>query len=210
MRYFREKLSSNSLKERIIYSVILFFVLFFGAMFISYFLLPEGLLKNKNPLQSWDTSDNTLILTLQIFFYNLLSVLAIVLASLFGQKKESEANYLSIGYVAFFTLISINGLVLGTWSFSVESEAVPLLGRITRTFDLVHRAGLWEMMGQLLVTCAIAHIATVLTSGKNTVTRKIREIRLKNSEKAALMVGIVFILIGAVIESISINIFGIS
>ena len=205
MSYFREKLSSNNLTERIIGTAILFFILFFGAMFISYFLLPEGLLKNKNPLQSWETSDNTLILTLQIFFYNLLSVLVIALASLFGNKKASDANYLSFGYMAFFALISVNGIVLGTWSFSVESEAVPLLGRITRTFDLVHRAGLWEMTGQLLITCANAHIATVLTSGKETATRNIRKIQLTNSEKAALMVGIVFILIGAIIESISIN-----
>jgi len=208
MRYFRKKLSSNHLKERIIGTAILFFILFFGAMLISYFLLPEGLLKNKNPLQSWETSDNTLILTLQIFFYNLLSVLVIALASLFGNKKASDANYLSFGYMAFFALISVNGIILGTWSFSVESEAVPLLGRITRTFDLVHRAGLWEMTGQLLITCAIAHIVTVLTSGKETATRNIREIRLANSEKTALMVGIVFILIGAVVESISINTLG--
>jgi hypothetical protein len=208
MNYFRKKLSSSSLKERIFGTSILFFVIFFGAMFISYFLLPEGLLKNKNPLQNWETSDNTLILALQIFFYNLLSVLVIVLASLFGNKKESEVNYLSVGYIAFFALISINGIVLGTWSFSVESEAVPLLDRITRTFDLVHRAGLWEMMGQLLITCATAHIATILTSGKNTVARTVREIRLTNPEKTALMAGIVFILIGAVIESIAINTLG--
>lgn len=208
MNYFRKKLSSSSLKERIFGTSILFFVIFFGAMFISYFLLPEGLLKNKNPLQHWETSDNTLILALQIFFYNLLSVLVIVLASLFGNKKESEVNYLSVGYIAFFALISINGIVLGTWSFSVESEAVPLLDRITRTFDLVHRAGLWEMMGQLLITCATAHIATILTSGKDTVTRTVREIRLTNPEKAALMAGIVFIMIGAVIESIAINTLG--
>ncbi len=96
----------------------------------------------------------------------MLSVLVIVLGSLFGQKKELEANYLSIGYLAFFVLICQNGVVLGTWSFSMAGAAVPLLDRIARTFDLAHRAGLWEMMGQLLITCSVAHIATVLTSGK--------------------------------------------
>lgn len=205
MGYFRKKLSSNSLRKRIIWTVVLFFTVFFGIMILSYFLLPEGLLKNKNPLQSWETSDSILILTLQVFIYNLLSVLIISLASLFGNKKANEDNYFSVGYIAFFTLISINSIVLGTWSFSVESEAVPLIERIIGTFDIARRAALWEMMGQLLVTCAIAHIATIRSSGKNTVTRNIREIRLTNPEKAALLLGIIFMLIGALVESISIN-----
>lgn len=204
MGYLRNKLSSNSLSERIIWTAGLFLVIFFGILLTSYFLLPEGLLKNKNPLQSWNTSDHTLILALQIFFYNLLSVLIIFLASLFAQKKASEANYLSVGYMAFFTLISINSIVLGTWSFSVEREAVPLIDRMIGTFDIVHRAGLWEMAGQLLITCAIAHISMIRSSGSDTITRNIREIRLVNSEKAALLIGIIFMLIGAVVESNSI------
>lgn len=190
-----------------IFTCLLLLILFFGVMIISYLLLPEGLLKNKNPLQSWETSGNTVIFTMQIFFYNMLSVLVIFLGSLFGQKKEQDKNYLSVGYIAFFGMICINAIVLGTWSFSVESEAVPLLNRITRTFDLFHRAGLWEMTGQLLITCSLAHIATVLTSGKNTITRKIREINLSRSEKLLLVLGFALMMIGAVVESIAINVF---
>ncbi|ROR23981.1 hypothetical protein EDD66_112112 [Mobilisporobacter senegalensis] len=205
MSYIRKKLSSNSLQERILFSLMFFLILFFGTTVISYFILPEGFLKNKNPLQSWNTSNNTLILIFQIFFYNMLSVLVIVLGSLFGQKKESETNYLSVGYLAFFMLIFQNGIVLGTWSFSMAGPAVPLLDRIIRTFDIAHKAGLWEMMGQLLITCSIAHIAVILTNGKKTVTRKVRDIRLTKGEKMVLMTGIVFMLAGAIIEGIAIN-----
>lgn len=204
-KFFREKLSSNSLKQRVLFSMLFFLMLFLGVVVISYFFLPEGLLKSKNPLQNWETSNNTFTLTLQIFFYNMLSVLVIVLGSLFGQKKEVEANYLSIGYLALFTQFCINGVVLGTWSFSMTSEAIPLLERIVRTFDLTHRAGLWEMLGQLLITCAVAHIATVLSSGKNTVTRKIRDIQLTTAEKIVLATGFALMLIGAIIESFAIN-----
>ena len=172
MKYLREKLSSKNLKERICWSVVLMLLLFFGVTILSYFLLPEGLLKNRHPLQNWAASGNTIVLTLQIFFYNMLSVLVIFLGSLFGTKKEQETDYFSYGYLAFFALICVNGVVLGTWSFSVESESVSLSGRILRTFDLAHRAGLWEMTGQLLIACSAAHIATILTSGKNTVTKK--------------------------------------
>ncbi|SHI22688.1 hypothetical protein SAMN02745823_03626 [Sporobacter termitidis DSM 10068] len=205
MSYLRQKLSSNSLKERLSFTILLFIILFFGIMTISYFLLPEGILKNKNPLQNWETSDNTVILTMQIFFYNMLSVLMIAFASLFGKKKESDANYLSIGYLVLFAQICINGIVVGTWSFSLGGEAIPFLNRITRTFDLVHRAGLWEMMGQLLITCSLAHISTVLTSGKNTTIQKITDIHLKKDEILVSIIGFALMSAGAVIESIAIN-----
>ena len=205
MKYIRERLSSENIRERILGTIALFLMLFFGVMVASYYLLPEELLKNKNPLQGWETSGNTLILTMQIFFYNMISVFVIILGSLFGQKKTYERDYLSIGYTAFFTLICINAVTLGTWSFSVEREAVSLMSRITGTFNIFHRAGLWEMMGQLLITCATAHIATVLTSGKETVTKKIKDIRLAKSEKTVFVGGITLMLMGAVIESIGIN-----
>lgn len=205
LKYFRGKLSSDSIKERLLFTFLLFLILFFGVVIISYLFLPEGFLKNKNPLQNWRTSSNTFILTLQIFFYNMLSVLVIICSSLFGKKKEVETSYLSVGYLTFFTLIFINGIVLGTWSFSMGSAAVPLLFRIARTFDLAHRAGLWEMMGQMLITCAVAHLSLIFTSDKNTVTRKTKDIHLKKSEKIVLIVGFALMLIGAIVESIAIN-----
>lgn len=205
MRYLHKKLSGESMKERIYCTSILFLILFFSLTVISYFILPEGLLKNKNPLQSWETSDNTFILTMQIFFYNLLSVLIIVLSSLFGTKKEGDANYLSFGYQAFLTLASVNAVVVGTWSFSVGDESVCLPARLLRVFDLAHRGGLWEMAGQLLIACSAARIATVLISGKSTVTKKIRDIRLSKPERITFVIGISLMLIGAIVESNSIN-----
>ncbi|MDI9469896.1 MAG: hypothetical protein QM296_06795 [Bacillota bacterium] len=205
MKFLREKLASDRLQERLIWTAVLFFATFFGTVVLSYFFLPEGLLKNKNPLQNWAESDSTLILGLQIFAYNLLSVFIISLASLFGSKKENEAGYLSTGYAAFFTLVIINSVVLGTWSFSVESEAVPLLERIISTFDLSRRAALWEMLGQLLITCANAHIAVVLSSGRNTVKRSFREIRWSRGEKAALLLGLILMLAGAAVEGMAIH-----
>jgi uncharacterized membrane protein len=135
----------------------------------------------------------------------MLSVLIISLASLFGKKESGEDNYLSIGYMTFYTLIVINGIVLGTWSFSVESDAVALLERIIHIFDLAHRAAFWEMTGQLLIVCAIAHISVFQSSGNSTTKRNLKEIRLQNSEKTALLIGIIFMLIGAVVESLSIH-----
>lgn len=205
MKFLHDKLGSDSLAERILWAVVLFMTLFFTCVVFSYYFLPEGLLKGKNPLQNWETSKNVAVSTLQIFSFNLISVFVMIAAGLFGQKKPYHKNFLSIGYVAFFALICLNGIVLGTWSFSVESVAVPLAARFLRTFDLVHRAGLWEMLGQLLITCATAHISIILTNGKSTETKSLRSIRLLPSEQLVLVLGVVLMVVGAVVESIAIN-----
>lgn len=205
MKLIHDKLGSAFLRERIIWAIVLFIILFFSCVIFGYYVLPEGILKGKNPLQNWETSQNVAISTLQIFSFNLISVLVIIAAGMFGQKKTYHKNYFSIGYVAFFSLICLNGIVLGTWSFSVESVSVPLFARFLRTFDLAHRAGLWEMLGQLLIACATAHISIILTNGKQTDTKKIRSIRLLKSEWLVIVLGIFFMIVGAVVESIAIN-----
>lgn len=205
MSLIHDKLGSQSFKERIVWTVALFLTLFFTCVVFSYYFLPEGILKGKNPLQNWETSKNVAVSTLQIFSFNLISVLVIALAGLFGQKKHYHKNYLSIGYVAFFALICLNGIVLGTWSFSVESVPLPLFARFLRTFDMVHRAGLWEMLGQLLITCATAHIGIVLTNGKSTETKSFQSIRLLKNEQRGIALGAAMMFVGAVVESVAIN-----
>lgn len=205
MKYLRKRLSSDRIIQRLFYTFIVFLTTFFIIVIISYYFLPAKLLKSKNPLQDWENSSNTLILSMQIFFYNFLSVIVIVLGSLFGEKKIAEENYLSIGYSAFFTLISINAVVLGTWSFSVESQPVALWDRLIGTFNITHRAGLWEMIGQLFITCATAHISVVLTSGKDTITRSLKNIHLSSAEIVTILLGLCFMIIGAIIESFSIT-----
>lgn len=205
MKYLRQKLGSPILWERLLYTGIVYIILFHTLMILSYFLLPEGLLTNKNPLQNWEPSANALLLALQIFFSNMLSVLVIGIGSLFAKKKETEPNYFSVGYIAFFTLISLNALVLGTWSFSLAGDAVPLLDRIGGVYNLAHRAAVWEMAGQLLVTCALADIALVQTNGKKTVTRTFRDIHMSKSEKMVLTTGFILMLAGAVVEALAIG-----
>lgn len=205
MKYFREKISSKSVKERIIWAIVLFFIFFFSIVIVSYYFLPEGLLKNKNPAQNWSPSDNVVILALQIFVYNMLSVVIIFLASLFASKKSDEKEYLSVGYSVFYTLIAINAVVLGTWSFSVESSSPSLLSRIAGLFNLFDKAAFWEMMGQLLITCAVAKIAVVKSCGKQTIKSSFKEIKLEKLEKIILQIGIILMLIGAIIESVAIN-----
>lgn len=200
----KRNMTSDSVASRITTTYICFLMIFFTVTIVSYHLLPEGLLRNKHPLQSWDTSPNLLISTLQIFSYNLLSVVAILFANIFSTRKNKADCFMPLGYLSFFIMITMNAVVLGTWSFSVVSAAVPLMARLIRTFDLLHRAGLWEMSGQLFVLCATVKISLIITDGKETITRNWRTIKLSKPEIIILCTGLLLMLSGALVESCSI------
>jgi hypothetical protein len=204
LKILRKNLASENVYLRISTTSFLFVVIFFTITTISYFLLPDGILRSKNPAQNWDTSNNVLVSTLQIFLFNQLSVVVILFGNTFSSRKNSEQDYIPLGYLAFFTQISINAITLGTWSFSVVSESVPLLDRIIGTFDILHRGGLWEMSGQLLILCATAKISMIMTDGKKTSVRSWREVSLSKQEVFIFGGGVILILIGAFVESLSI------
>lgn len=197
-------MTSEKVFIRILTTYLCFLIVFNLVAVVSYYLLPAGLLRNKNPLHSWDTSPDMLVSTLQIFFYNLLSVIALVLANLFAIRNKKSNYYMPLGYTCFFVMICINAIILGTWSFSVVTDPVPLADRILRTFDLCHRAGLWEMSGQLFILCATTKISVILTSGNERNSRHIRTLKLSKPEIACIAVGILLMLTGAFIESYSI------
>lgn len=204
MNFLKEKLSSQNLKERIIYSLFIFFVLFISITILSYYILPQGILKGKIPSSNLEVSNNLAISTLRIFAVNLMSVIFIFIGSLFNQKRNGEKNYYSIAYNVFFMLISINAITLGTWSFSVETQAPSLIDRLLGMFNIIKRAGLWEIIGQLLITCSISHIGLLLTNDKETITRNIKSVKLSKSEIVCIILGFIFMLIGALVESIAI------
>lgn len=79
-----------------------------------------------------------------------------------------------------------------------------MLDRIIGTFDILHRAGLWEMSGQLLILCATAKISIIMTDGNKTSVRSWKEVSLSKQEVFILLVGLIFMLTGAFIESFSI------
>lgn len=202
--FFRKNLTSENVYLRVATTCFLFVVIFFTITTISYFLLPEGILRSKNPAQNWDTSRNLLVSTLQIFLFNQLSVVVVLIGNTFSSREKPEQNYFPLGYLAFFTQISVNAITLGTWSFSVVTEAIPLLDRIIGTFDVLHRAGLWEMSGQLLILCATAKISIIMTDGKKTSLRSWKEMSLSKQEVFIFFAGLLFMLTGAFIESFSI------
>ena len=197
----KERIYSERISIRILWLTVAFVVIFYGVTILSYFLLPEGFLLRKNRVADFKTSENFLVCAVQIFSYNMLSIVVVILGSLFAHKKEGEKCYQSYGCLGFFVFIILNAITLGTWSFTVNTNSVPLMERIIRTFDIIHNAGLLEMYGQLLITGAFATKYLVMTEGKDTTTRKIRDLKMKRSEIITIIGGLLLMFAGALIES---------
>ena len=200
----REKLTSDKLFDRIITLTIIFLLVFFGVTILSYYLLPEGFLLNKNNGTNFNTSTNIIICTLQIFAWNMISVVAIFIGSLFSKKNNDKQQYLSLSYLVFIVLISLSAITLGTWSFSVNTESVPLLERIISMFNITERAGLVELYGMLLITCSLANKSLIMSIKNKTITKKMKDIKWNKKEIICSVCGILLMLIAAFIESKSI------
>lgn len=200
----RKNLTSEKIRIRILYFTIIFFVTFFGVTLLSYFILPEGFLLNQNNLKDFNTSSNLIISTLQIFLFNMISIVFVVIGSVFSKRKKENEEYMSLGYLCFIIFISINAITLGTWSFSTHVTSVPLLERIIGMFNITKNAGLVEMYGQLLITCSLANKYLVMTFKNNTTTRNIKNVKWNKKEIICLLLGIILMFAGALIESNSI------
>lgn len=179
-------------------------ILFTTVTILSYFLLPEGLLRNRHPLQNWETSPQLWLSTIQILSFNMLSVAAICLGNLFAARKEPQKHPFPYGLTAFFVMIIIDALVLGTWSFAIVQPSINLGQRFIRMFDLAHRAGLWEIAGQMLIACATTGLVRIITVDRHTTVLPLYTIQLSRTEWLTVLLGLVLMACGAYIESAAI------
>ncbi|NLW42544.1 MAG: hypothetical protein GXY89_05355 [Tissierellia bacterium] len=200
----KRNMTSDNVGVRIITTYICLLIIFISVTIVSYYLLPQSLLRNKHPLQNWDTSPDLAISTIQILSYNLISVVVILFANLFSNRKNKTHYFMPLGYTTFFVLILINAVTLGTWSFSFGTGGIPLADRIIRIFDIFHSAGLWEMSGQLFILCATAKISLVMIDGKETIIRNWKTIKLSKLEIIVFVMGLILMIIGAFVESYAI------
>jgi len=199
IKFIRKKLYSDNVWSRIAMLICIFCFAFFGVTIISYYLLPKGFLSNQSNMKDFETSTSLLVCTLQIFFFNMISVLCILVASIFSRKKGEI--YVSSGYYCFVLFVIINAITLGTGSFSEAVVDVALFERIISMFHITKHAGLVEMLGQVLIACSLANKSLVMTDGKQTTTRKLKEINYTKTEIAVFAFGLIIMFLGALIES---------
>ena len=195
----KDKMFSSNIFVRIATLFCVFMFLFFGMTILSYFLLPEKVLLNKNSLTDFQTSNNLLIGAMQIFLWNLIAVVFIIIGSMFAHEKNNI--YVSYGYTAFIINVVINAITLGTDSFANGPIDAPLFERLILTFDITHHAGLVEMLGQLLISCSFATTPLMITVDKTTTVKKIRDLNMQKKEIYTAILGILLMFAGAIIEN---------
>src|SRR5665647_1064688 len=94
----KRNLTSDDVFLRIITTYICFLLVFFSVTIVSYYLLPQGLMLNKNPLKNWDTSPNLIISSLQILIFNLLSVVVILFGNTFLVRRNKSQYFVPVSY----------------------------------------------------------------------------------------------------------------
>jgi hypothetical protein len=197
--------TDESIYERIGWMYASFFLLFVLVTILSYFLLPEGILRGKHPIISrLEFSSNLWTLTLQIFGYNLILTFLIIGANLLGnQSKLSKEQFVPMGYLLFWVQTALFAVYLGTWSLGVDLVAPPLHRRIlVRLFDIAHNAGLLEFSAYLLAATTSFRFTLWYSDGKKIVaSRNWRDVTLAMSERILLALAFVLLLCAAYIES---------
>lgn len=189
----------SHLKAYILRTVTFFIVWFFVAAIISYFALPEGILLSSNEAKDVSEQSSVLALAVSILIRNLIPAAGLCAGCLVAVRIKNT-NY-PFAYLGLFTMFTINAVTLGTWSFSAVQDAAPgLLSRLLRSFDLLHRAGLWEMVGLCLLVAALTNAAIVqIADGKPSIN--IKNFKLAKGEVLCLICGFALLVIAAVVES---------
>jgi uncharacterized membrane protein SpoIIM required for sporulation len=181
-----------------------FFLLYVPVTALSYFLLPEGVLRGKHPIISrLHFSSQVWIATLQIFGYNLIPTALIIAGNLLAQESRLvKKRYVPIGYTAFWGLTALWGVVAGSWSYNVAVAGPPLLQRYWRLFDVLHHAGLLEFSAYLVAAAASFNLTLWYSDRRKIVrTRRWSEVALSGMEKSLLMMVPVLLFCAAFVES---------
>lgn len=117
--------TTENLGSRILRTVIPFVLWFFVAAMISYFILPTGFLRSTNEVGDVTTEENFAILCAKFCPCNLFPAALLCIGCLVAVKCKNK-NY-PFAYLGLFLMFSINGMTLGTWSFTAVDEAAPPL-----------------------------------------------------------------------------------
>jgi hypothetical protein len=204
LRRIVEGVTDVSVWKRVLWMYASFFLLLIPVTVLSYYLLPEGILRGRHPLISaLELSPVLWVCVLQIFGYNLVFTLLVVGANLIArQSRLSPGRFIPMGYLAFWGITVTAALYIGTWSQEVVSASPPLHQRLLRLFDVVHRAGFIELSVYLLAAVTSYKFTLAYTDGKKVVaSRRWRDVRLTRSEKALLLLAFLLVLCGAIVES---------
>lgn len=201
---YKGLLSSGATIRRFFGISLTFFFAFYIAVIISHLFLPEGILRGKNTGDIFTTSLNIWISSLQIFSWNMISVVVLFAANLFAYRRNEFEPFISYGILSMIVWALIDGVTLGTNSFGIQRENMDLWNKLINTFDLINRAGMWEFLGLNCIASVFQQKSIVLTTKKTTITRKLYDLKITHMDILFFILGLLLMIVGAFIESASI------
>jgi hypothetical protein len=135
-------------------------VVFFSAWTISYFLLPEGILRGRTAAQSLAGNDlaggSVWLEWLRIFAINLGAMCIVIAVNLF----RTAGNY-PLGYVTVILNAILFAVVTGTNSFTLSQG-----GKLAPSLEIFGSSGIYEIAAYVLAAAATASIAKYRLVGK--------------------------------------------
>ena len=158
---FKQYLLHDKLLVRFGALLVVVMLFFLGSWTLSYFLLPEGMLRGRTAghvLAGNDLAGGSVWLEwLRIFAINLGVMFVVIVAPNF---LRTEGNY-PFGYGTLILLAVNAGILLGTDSFSI-----PLGGKVPPTIAIFEGSGLYEITAYVLACAATFSITKWRLVGK--------------------------------------------
>lgn len=190
------------LKYRLFKSLFFFLLIFFGTVIVSFCCLPEGILKQTNVDKDISYNMSFIATMFSIFARNIIVTLFLCVGNLVALRIRNFT--FPFGYLGTGLMLIVNGITLGTWSFSARNDVRPGLTKIImHSFDVLHNAGLVEILGVLLIVIALGRLNLLVVEKGAMVKCGIRS--LQTSEWLCVSAGVLLIIFGAMIEAASLG-----
>jgi len=190
-------LTSNSLLKRFFSLLGLCSATCIVFWFISYYSLPEQILRNKFPAALLIGEDllygSIIIEFISIFTINALIVLFLIVLPSFLQISK-----ISLGYCMPIVQSGLYGVFLGTNSFTIQSQ----VGKIYPTISIFIGSGPYEFIAYILIASVCYTLGYYNTTGKWPKKSKLTKIRYNKlidftKKELLLLFTATIILIGA-------------
>jgi len=202
-RILCKTIMSEKTHLRVPSAVCLYLVCFYAVMVVSYYLLPDGLLISRNNLIQWTASSSVLVEGALLLGMNASIAAVIILFNQWGLPRKKA--WIALGYLALFSQLTMAAITYGTYSFTMAKYYVSGLGeRILRTFDIVHRAGLVEIIGMIIMVAATARMAVTMDDGNERFAGAFKTFQMTGYDKLSFVLGFAMLAVAAIIEAIAI------
>lgn len=187
-------------KYRIVRVCLFFIATFFISSILSYYFLPEGCLKGINTLKDTSDSVSAFKQIFSILLRNCIVILFMTTGNIVAIKIHR--HIFPFGYFGAFIMFVINGITLGTWSFSARTDIRPgFFAVMLHSFDILHNSGLLELFGVATIVAVTGRLNMFIVDGGTMYKSKIPPLNRK--EVTSILFGVVLIALGAMVEAYS-------